>query len=104
LIFDVDDNAVLSTVTIAITNQLDGPVELLSATVPSAAWAKNYDPASGELVLNAPPGATMDEWAEVIESVQYNNTLINPDMTTRVLEIRADDGTLLNNPPHPVLI
>jgi len=98
LIFDVDDNAVLSTVTIAITNQLDGPVELLSATVPSAAWAKNYDPASGELVLNAPPGATMDEWAEVIESVQYNNTLINPDMTTRVLEIRADDGTLLNNP------
>jgi len=96
-VFDAD-NTVLTTVTIEITNRPDGQFESLSATVPDFNWTNTYDAASGELTLVAPTDATTDDWVSVIASVQYNNTLVNPDMTTRVLEVRADDGTLLNSP------
>ncbi len=91
------DNTTLSALVVTITNLLDGSNESLSVTVPDGSWVQSYNPVNGRLMI-APGSAPHADWETVIESIQYNNTSVSPDLTERVINFTGTDGTDVNSP------
>ncbi|MFO0868132.1 MAG: cadherin domain-containing protein [Pirellulales bacterium] len=90
-VFDAD-SATLSGMTIRITNLLDGAAESLAATTTgniSASFSGNTLTLSGtDSVAN---------YRQVLRSIQYNNTSLNPDSSLRIITIQATDGVHSSN-------
>ncbi len=88
------DSATLASLTVTISNVQDGAAEVLSAdaTGTSVAVAGN---GTGTLTLSA--GADLAEYQQVLRTITYENTLANPTLGVRTIEVVADDGSGSNN-------
>ncbi|MFK7915470.1 MAG: Ig-like domain-containing protein [Pseudomonadales bacterium] len=88
-LFDPDSSA-LSSLTITITNQLDGTAETLAANTVGTSIVATYDSGTGVLALSG--SDTVASYQQVLRSVTYNNSAQDPDTTQRSLTFVASDG------------
>ena len=90
LLSDVDDSNLIS-LSVTITNQMDGADEVLSADTTGTGIFASYDSSTGLLTLSGVD--TVDHYQQVLRTVTYNNTSQDPDITTREITFAAHDGT-----------
>ncbi len=110
---DVDD-ATMASATVTLTNRPDGDAfESLSAIIPggSGITGGTYVPATGVLAFTGT--ASKSDYAAVIASIKYDNTVNPPDAADRTITVVLNDGvddsnsatatvslTLLNEAPE----
>ncbi len=105
------DSANLVSLTVTITNPIDGAAETLTAT--GTGNIQIVDNGSHTIQLSGQ--ATVAEYRSVLQTVQYQDTSGSPNTTPRVIEFTASDGsyeslvaasvvtfTSANNPPQAV--
>jgi len=84
------DNANLASATVTINNIQDAGFETLAATTAGTSIVASYT--APTLTLSG--SDTLAHYQQVLRSVTYNNTQINPNITDRVIAFVANDGTL----------
>ena len=95
------DNTTISELVVSITNIKDAGDEIIQASIPGG-WTQTY--ANGVLTIvantstTAAVPATHNNWINVIESLTYENTSLDPDTTQRQITLQISDGTDTNNP------
>ena len=84
-----EDDTDLESLTVVITNLLDGPAEDLSVdgTLPTGISA-NYDNDTLKLTGTAP----VADYLTALRQVRYNNTSENPSTTDRIVTVVTNDG------------
>ena len=100
-----DDGNTHLTLTVTLTNPLDGTAESLSSTLGTGTQTVAgdvvdiiaYDSGTGELVINVDGTDGDGQLAEstlvtLMESIRYNNTADAPDTTARVITFTATDS------------
>jgi hypothetical protein len=88
-----NDNTTMVSATVTLTNQLDGPEEVLSADTTGTSIAAQY---TGN-TLQLTGEDTLANYAQVLQSVRYTNNLFNftrgnPTIATRVFTFTVNDG------------
>ncbi|MEX2138898.1 MAG: tandem-95 repeat protein [Pirellulales bacterium] len=101
LIADVDavlsdaDDANLVSLTVTITNLLDGTSEVLAADTSGTSIIASYDSVTGVLTLSG--ADTAAHYQQVLRTITYNNTSQTPNTTARTVTFVASDGTDSSN-------
>jgi hypothetical protein len=90
-----DNGNTLDSITITITNRLDGEAESLSTTATDAAITASYNATTGVFRLTG--NATIAQYQQVLAGLRYTNTASNPNTTPRSITFVVDDGAALNN-------
>ena len=85
------EGAYLNSLTVSITNLLDGAAESLSADTTGTSITASYNSGTGVLTLSG--ADTVANYQQVLRTVSYNNTSENPDTTARSITFVANDGT-----------
>ncbi len=85
------DDANLTSLTVTITNLLDGTLEVLDADVTGTSITTNYDSATGALTLTG--SDSVANYQQVLRTITYNNSSDTPDTTDRIIEFIVSDGT-----------
>ena len=85
------NNTSLSSATATIVNLLDGGAEVLAANTEGTNIAANYNSDLGVLTLSGTD--SLANYQQVLRSVTYNNTAINPNSTNRSINFIINDGT-----------
>jgi len=88
-VLDDIDSPVLSSITVEISNPLDGALESLMADAGTSGITVDNTTA-GTLVLNGP--ATIADFETVLKTVEYRNLSTTPDLTTRNVTFTVNDG------------
>ena len=88
-----NDSPTLASVTITITNLLDGAAELLTANLGATGIVANY--AGGGLTLSG--GSTVADYEQVLRTVTYENTSDAPSTAQRVITVVVNDGVSSSN-------
>ena len=91
---DLSD-ANLSSLTVTITNLLDGAAESLAANTAGTSIVANYNSGTGILTLSG--SDTVANYQQVLRTITYNNTAQNPTTTARSITFVANDGTSNSN-------
>jgi hypothetical protein len=91
---DADDSFLVG-MTVTITNMMDSGSETLAADTAGTAITATFDAGSGVLTLAGTD--TLASYEQVLRSVTYDNAMVPPDLTTRIIAIVADDGLDLSN-------
>ncbi len=86
IITDVD-NSTLNSMTIVITNILDGALESLDADVSGTSITKAYNTSTGTLSLIG--NDTIANYYQVLRSVVYDNSSLDPSTTARTIQVAA---------------
>jgi len=89
------DSATLQSLSVTITNLLDGPAESLTASTGGTAIIAAYNPATGVLTLSG--ADSVANYQQVLRSVQYQNTSQNPSAAARQITFVANDGAANSN-------
>ncbi len=86
------DHALLQSLTLQLTNALDGAQEGLqvSGPLPAGISTGGYNPATRTLVFTGP--ATPDDFEDALRLVQYLNSDSTPTLGDRRIEVSANDG------------
>ena len=111
---DIDGGVVygdnIASLTVSITNLLDGANEVLTADVSGTAITASYNSATGVLSLTGDDTAA--NYQAVLSTITYNNTATSPTSTARVIRFVANDGLDSSQPAafatvvlnrHPVI-
>ena len=85
------DDVNLETITVTITNLLDGVAEVLAADTTGTSIVASYDSGTGVLTLSG--SDTLANYQQVLRTLSYDNASDTPDATSRVITIVANDGT-----------
>ncbi|MGB3136310.1 MAG: VCBS domain-containing protein, partial [Nodosilinea sp.] len=89
-ITDIDD-ASMASVTLTLTNRLNGSDEgLVVGTLPGGIVASAYNPATGQLTLTGL--APLSDYQAAIAAVAYENIATFPNRQNRTIEITVSDG------------
>lgn len=89
------DSPNLQSLTVRITNLLDGLDELLSADTSGTSLSASYDSSTGTLTLSGLD--TVANYEQVLRLVRYNNSSQRPTSTERLIDITATDGLNSSN-------
>ncbi|MCO8121379.1 DUF4347 domain-containing protein, partial [Stieleria sp. TO1_6] len=92
ILTDVDD-ATLSSLTITITNLLDGGNETLTADTSGTSITASY--VAGTLTLSNIDSVA--NYQQVLRTIRYDNSSVNPDTTTRQIQFVVNDGQTNSN-------
>jgi subtilisin family serine protease len=84
------DSAMLTSLSVVITNVQDVAEELLAADTNGTSISASYDPATGTLQLSG--SDTVGNYQQVLRTVTYDNTLPVPNATDRIITFVANDG------------
>lgn len=87
------DSPNLASLTVTITNLLDGAAETLTADTSGTAITANY--VSGVLTLSG--SDTVANYKQVLRTIRYDNASGSPNSTTRTITFLANDGALNSN-------
>lgn len=87
------DDSTLSSMTVTITNPLDGALESLSADTSGTGISMSYS--GGVLTLTGDD--TLDHYQQVLRSLSYNNQSDSPATAERVITVVANDGAQDSN-------
>jgi len=85
------DNVNLVSLTVTITNQLDGADETLAADLTGTSIGAAYD--SGTGILSLTGADTVANYQQVLRTITYDNAAQDPDTTDRAITFVANDGT-----------
>jgi uncharacterized protein (TIGR03382 family) len=85
------DHANLASLTITISNLLDGALESLSASTGATGIVASYNPATGVLTLTG--ASSVANYQQVLRTVTYDNTSNTPSTTARTINLAASDGS-----------
>jgi hypothetical protein len=85
----------ISGASVRILNPLNGASETLSANVAGTNITANYNSNSGTLTLSG--NDTLANYQTVLRRVTYDNTSLNPNLTSRTLEFLVIDAGAFNN-------
>lgn len=85
----------LASLTVTITNLLDGTGETLTADTLGTGITANYDSGTGVLSLTGVD--TVSNYRKVLRTVGYINTSADPDFTARTITFIANDGVNIGN-------
>ena len=93
----IDDTAsgTLDSLTVTITDLLDGLSESLSADTAGTGITAVYNSGTGELSLTGT--TSVANYQQVLRSITYDNAAGTPSGTSRTIDFVADDGTNLSN-------
>ena len=89
---DLDD---LQSLTVTLTNGLDGLSEVLAANTSGTFITASYDSLTGVLSLSGVDTAA--HYQQVLRTVTYYNSSQSPDLTPREIRFVAHDGTQYSN-------
>ncbi|MEM9881449.1 MAG: malectin domain-containing carbohydrate-binding protein [Planctomycetota bacterium] len=84
------DSATLASLTVTLTNPLDGASETLAADTTGTGITASY--ANGTLTLTGV--ASVADYQAVLRTVTYDNAAADPDLTPRSVSFVANDGAL----------
>ncbi|MBB71468.1 MAG: hypothetical protein CMF50_03620, partial [Legionellales bacterium] len=90
-----NNDTLIQSATVTITNQLDGTSEVLAADTTGTSITAVYTPATGLLSLTG--GDTLANYQTVLATVTYDNTAVSPDTTSRVITFVVNDGATDSN-------
>ena len=85
----------LDSLTVTITNLLDGSAETLAADTTGTAISASYDSVTGVLTLSGTDTVAM--YQQVLRTITYDNQSGAANATDRVITFVADDGAALSN-------
>lgn len=100
-IVDVDaelidsDSPNLQSLTVRMTNVLDGLDELLTADTSGTSLSASYDSGTGTLTLSGLD--TVANYQQVLRLVRYSNSSATPHNSARLIEFTATDGLNVSN-------
>ena len=89
------DSANLASLTVTITNLLDGVDEVLTANTTGTSITATYVAGSGVLTLNG--ADTVAHYQQVLRTVRYENLSDAPSPAQRVITFVASDGGSASN-------
>ncbi len=89
------DSTHLQSMTVTITNRLNGTLESLAANTSGTSITANYNSTTGELTLTGTD--TVSNYQQVLRSITYNNSSEAPDTTARLITIQAADAFVQSN-------
>jgi large repetitive protein len=89
------DSPTFSSAVVVITNPLNWPQERLEALTTGTGITADYNAAGGRLTLIGTAPRTV--YQQVLRSVTYINSAIEPDLTTRTIVFTVDDGDFTSN-------
>jgi len=84
------DHAALASITVTLTNVLDGISEVLAADTSGTSIVANYSPGTGVLLLSG--SHSVDDYQQVLRTVTYDNASENPDAALRTITFVASDS------------
>ena len=87
------DSATLQSLTVTLTNHIDGADERMVADTFGTSISVTYAVGPGEYYVYLTGADTLANYEQVLKSVVYDNTAASPDATTRVVTEVASDGT-----------
>ncbi|MBW2281607.1 MAG: cadherin-like domain-containing protein, partial [Deltaproteobacteria bacterium] len=87
------DSPALASLTVTLTNPLDGAAEVLAADTSGTSIVASY--VGNTLTLTGPE--TADAFQQVLRTVTYDNSTENPTETDRLITFVANDGVLDSN-------
>ncbi|MEZ6059075.1 MAG: cadherin-like domain-containing protein [Planctomycetaceae bacterium] len=87
---DDPDSSNLSSLTVTITNQLDGIAEVLAVNTSGTSITAIYNSGTGVLTLSG--NDTVANYLTVLKSITYNNSSDAPATTARSITFVASDG------------
>lgn len=86
-----DDDSMLASATVTITNQLDGAAELLAVNTSGTNITAAYSDATGILTLTG--ADTVAAYQQVFRTLTYDNSSLDPNGASRLVEVVVSDGT-----------
>ena len=84
------DSANLASLTVTITNLLDGSSEVLAADTAGTSITASYNPGTGVLSLTG--SDTVANYEQALRTITYDNAEPLPDATPRIVTFQASDG------------
>ncbi|MGB5676410.1 MAG: DUF2341 domain-containing protein, partial [Gammaproteobacteria bacterium] len=87
------DSATLQSMTVTLTNHLDGADERMVADTSGTSISVTSAMGPGEYYVYLTGADTLANYEQVLKSIVYDNTSASPDGTTRVVTVHASDGT-----------
>ncbi|MDA1166595.1 MAG: cadherin domain-containing protein, partial [Planctomycetota bacterium] len=93
-ILDTDSSSLIS-LTVTITNLLDGAAEVLAADTSGTAIGAFYDSGTGVLTLSG--SDSLSNYQQVLRSVIYDNTSQSPNETARNITFVVNDSYRISN-------
>ncbi len=85
----------LESLTVRITNQLDGADEVLAADTSGTSITATYNSGLGRLTLSGTD--SLSNYQKVLRTITYENTSEYPDTTARAITFVGNDGTANTN-------
>ena len=90
-----NDSANLASLTVTITNLLDGVDEVLTADTTGTSITASFVPGSGVLTLNG--ADTVANYQTVLRTIRYENLSDAPSLAQRIVTFVASDGGSASN-------
>jgi hypothetical protein len=87
------DGTTIASATVTLTNPLNGTAESLAANAGSTGIIVNYNSGTGVLSLSGT--SSIANYQQVLRTVTYNNTSLNPSTAPRTINFVVNDG--INN-------
>ncbi len=87
------DSATLQSLTVTLTNHLDGADERMVADTSGTSISVSYASGAGAYYVYLTGNDTVTNYEQVLKSIIYDNTSATPDPTTRAVTVEASDGT-----------
>ncbi len=87
------DSVNLQSLTVTLTNHLDGADERMVADVSGTSISVTYAVGPGEYYVYLSGVDTVENYEKVLRTVVYDNTASSPNATTRIVTVQASDGT-----------
>ncbi len=95
------DSTTLDGATVTITTAFEANTDILSFT-PVGSIGGSYDAATGALTLTGT--GTVAEYEQVLRSVAFNSTAVQPDLADRIIEFQITDDQGAPSTPFAVTI
>jgi hypothetical protein len=89
------DSALLNSLTVTVTNLMDGAAESLAADTTGTSITASYDSGTGVLTLTGLDSVT--NYQQVLRTISYHNASEDPDTAARSIRFVANDGARDSN-------
>ncbi len=91
------DSGTLESLTIVLTNHLDGADERLVANTTGTSIGVSYAQGAGKYYVYLTGADTVANYIQVLKTVTYDNTAASPTTADRVITFQASDGAQVGN-------
>ncbi|MCL2347503.1 MAG: CAP domain-containing protein [Planctomycetaceae bacterium] len=94
-------NSLLGYASVTLKNRPDGNYEMLLVDVGGTALTSRYDSSTGRLMISGTASAA--DYAKVLKTLRYENTLDRPHLESRTVEVTVSNGMYESNVAQSIL-